>query len=281
MNESISTLLARSRLAFIGGGNMGRSLIGGLVVRGMDPAHIAVTDPVAEVRDGLANDFGVRTGVDATAILADADLVLLAVKPQVMREVCRSLAVAFPRDAIALSIAAGITTTQLDVWLGGDRAIVRAMPNTPALLGAGATGLHANARVDAAGRLLASAVLDTVGISVWIDEEKQMDVVTALSGSGPAYFFLLVEAMQAAAVELGLPAATAHALATQTCLGAGRMLSEGDEDASILRQRVTSPGGTTQAALESFSREDFAAIVARALVAATRRGAELSSLAGN
>ena len=281
MNDHTSLPIFHGNLVFIGGGNMGRSLIGGLVARGIDPARIAAVDPTAAVREGLINDFGIRAFATASAAMPDAALVLLAVKPQIMRTVCQTLAAELPDSAVAVSIAAGITTAQLDGWLGCERAIVRAMPNTPALLGAGATGLYANTRVSAKQRLLASVVLDAVGISVWLEDEAHMDVVTAVSGSGPAYFFLLVEAMQAAAVELGLPEAAARALAAQTCLGAGRMLVESDEDAATLRQRVTSPGGTTQAALDSLVGEEFEIIVARAVASAARRGAELSAQAGH
>lgn len=270
-----------SRFTFIGGGNMGRSLIGGLIARGIGAERITVVDPTAATREGLIHDFGIQATADATTVLPGSALVLLAVKPQVMREVCGGLASVFPADAVAVSIAAGITTGQLETWLGGNRAVVRAMPNTPALLGAGATGLCANARTTPAQRLLAGTALDAVGLSVWLEDEQQMDVVTALSGSGPAYFFLLVEALQAAAQAQGLPEAAARALAAQTCLGAGRMLVESGEAAADLRHRVTSPGGTTQAALESFQRDNFEAIVARAVAAAVQRGAELSRQAGN
>lgn len=281
MNDSTNSALSKGTLTFIGGGNMARSLIGGLVARGVAPESITVTDPIAATRDGLSSDFRVHASADAAQAMGSADLVLLAVKPQIMREVCQGLAPSFPANAVAVSIAAGITTAQLDAWLGGARAVVRAMPNTPALLGAGATGLYANVRTTTAQRLLAGLVLDAVGISVWLEDEALMDVVTALSGSGPAYFFLLAEALQTAAVEQGLPEAAARALAAQTCMGAGRMLVEADEDAASLRQRVTSPGGTTQAALESFTRDDFEAIVVRAVTAATRRGAELAAQAGS
>ncbi|MCX7555534.1 pyrroline-5-carboxylate reductase [Xanthomonadaceae bacterium JHOS43] len=273
--------LPTGTLAFIGGGNMGRSLIGGLIARGIPPERIAVTDPSADVRDGLVADFGIRANADAANTVRDAALVLLAVKPQVMRDVCQSLAPCLPAHAVAVSIAAGITSAQLDTWLGGGRAVVRAMPNTPALLGVGATGLYANSATHSDQRVLADAVMSAVGIGVWLDDETQMDTVTALSGSGPAYFFLLAEAMQAAAVAMGLPESAARALAAQTCLGAGRMLMESGEDAATLRRRVTSPGGTTQAALESFQRDEFAAIVERAIHAAKLRGAALSTQAGN
>lgn len=272
---------AKATLLFIGGGNMGRSLIGGLIARGTPPARIVAVDPSPTARDGLAAEFGIRTAQDAADALPEAALVMLAVKPQVMKPVCESLAGKFPSDAVAVSIAAGIRTEQLDAWLGGTRAVVRAMPNTPALLGAGATGLFANARVSAPQRALAERVLGAVGACVWIGQEAHMDLVTALSGSGPAYFFLLTEAMQAAAQRLGLPPDAARLLAAQTCLGAGRMLSESGEDAATLRQRVTSPGGTTQAALESFERDGFADLVARAIEAAALRGTELSAQAGS
>lgn len=279
MNNTLP--LPLGNLTFIGGGNMGRSLIGGLIARGITTERITVVDPSGTAREKLVADFGIQATHDANTAVQGAALVLLAVKPQVMRDVCQSLAPSYPANAVAVSIAAGITTAQLDAWLGGGRAVVRAMPNTPALLGAGATGLYANARTTPEQRRLADAVLGAVGICEWLDEERLVDVVTALSGSGPAYFFLLAEAMQAAAVELGLPEATARALAAHTCQGAGRMLAESGEEAATLRQRVTSPGGTTQAALESFAANGFPAIVARALEAATRRGAELSAQAGN
>lgn len=272
---------AKATLLFIGGGNMGRSLIGGLIARGTPPARIVAVDPSPTARDGLAAEFGIRTAQDAADALPEAALVMLAVKPQVMKPVCESLAGKFPSTAVAVSIAAGIRTEQLDAWLGGARAVVRAMPNTPALLGAGATGLFANARVSAPQHALAERVLGAVGTCVWIGQEAHMDLVTAMSGSGPAYFFLLTEAMQAAAQRLGLPPEAARLLAAQTCLGAGRMLSESGEDAATLRQRVTSPGGTTQAALESFARDGFADLVARAIEAAALRGTELSAQAGS
>lgn len=280
MNDTLTSLTAQGTLVFIGGGNMGRSLIGGLIARGIAPERIIVVDPSESTRDGLHADFGIRTSADASDVLQDAALVLLAVKPQLMRAVCQTLATKLPADAVAVSIAAGITVAQLDAWLGGARAVVRAMPNTPSLLGAGATGLYANDRTNSPQRMLASVVLDAVGITVWLDDEAHMDLVTALSGSGPAYIFLLAEAMQTAAVSLGLPEAAARALAAQTCLGAGRMLTEADEDATTLRERVTSPGGTTQAALGSLINDGFSAIVARAIKSAADRGAELSSQAG-
>ena len=231
-----------------------------------------------ELRSALAHDFGVAAHAQGVDAARDADVIVLAVKPQVMRLVCESLReCAQATQPLTVSIAAGIRIAQIDRWLGGAQAIVRAMPNTPALIGAGATGLHANARVSPAQRELAQSILGAAGTSEWIADEALMDTVTALSGSGPAYFFLLVEALEEAAVAQGLPRETARALAIQTCLGAGRMLRESGEAPATLRQRVTSPNGTTQAAIESFETSDLRAIVARAVAAATKRGQELSA----
>ena len=276
MNVSASN--TAQRIAFIGGGNMARSLIGGLIATGFAKDKIAVAEPNADLREKLANDFSIAAHASNIDAARDADVLVLAVKPQMMKTVCIGLRDGVQsRKPLVVSIAAGITIHQLDAWLGGDVAIVRCMPNTPALIGAGATGLCANERVTSEQRQLAQNILDAIGISRWIDDEKIMDTVTALSGSGPAYFFLLVEALEEAAVAQGMPRDIAHDLATQTCFGAGKMLAESDVDAAELRRRVTSPGGTTQAALESFSADDFNAIVARAIAAATKRGGELSA----
>jgi pyrroline-5-carboxylate reductase len=265
-------------VAFIGGGNMARSLIGGMVSRGTDPTGIHVAEPVDALRDALARDFGVQVHADATAAAASAGTWVFAVKPQVMRAVCTGLAdLARDTRPLSISIAAGITGTQLSAWLGGNAAVVRAMPNTPALLGAGVTGLHANAAVHADGRARAQALLATAGETVWIDDEALMDAVTAVSGSGPAYVFLLAEAMEDAARAQGLPADAARTLVTQTLLGAARMLTEAGEPPAGLRRRVTSPGGTTQAAIEAFEAGGLRALVADAIAAATLRGRELSA----
>lgn len=265
-------------VAFIGGGNMARSLIGGMIARGADPARVRVAEPVAAVREALAADFGVQTFATAAEAVDTATVWLLAVKPQVMRAVCAEvLDAARTTRPLAISIAAGLSSTQLSNWLGGDAAVVRAMPNTPSLIGAGMTGLFANTRVSAAQRDQAERLLDAVGPTVWIDDEVQMDAVTAVSGSGPAYVFLLSEALQAAGIRQGLPADTARKLANQTLLGAARMLTERDEPADQLRRNVTSPGGTTQAALEAFENGGLRELVDRAVEAATVRGRELSA----
>lgn len=265
-------------IAFIGGGNMSRSLIGGLVARGQPADTLRVAEPVPALREGLQRDFQVPGFDQAAAAAAGAGVWLLAVKPQVMREVCAELAgLAQERRPLVISIAAGITATQLDQWLGGGQAVVRAMPNTPALLGVGITGLYANDATDGGQRDRAAALLDAVGPTVWIDDESRMDAVTAVSGSGPAYVFLLAEAMQAAGVAQGLSTQAARALVQQTLLGAATMLTRLDEPADVLRARVTSPGGTTQAAIETFEAGGFRELVARAIAAATERGRQLSA----
>ena len=265
-------------IAFIGGGNMARSLIGGLVARGTPASAIRVAEPVAELRGALARDFGVHAVADNAEAVEGAGTWVLAVKPQVMRSVCEGLGeVARASRPLVVSIAAGITAAQLERWLGGGTAVVRTMPNTPALLGAGVTGLFANAHVDDAGRARAAVLLESAGRTVWIDDEARMDAVTAVSGSGPAYVFLLAEAMQAAAEAEGLPADAARTLVLQTILGAGRMLAESEESPMELRRRVTSPGGTTQAAIEAFEAGGFGHLVATAIHAATERGRQLSA----
>lgn len=269
-------------IAFIGGGNMARSLIGGAITAGLDAATLHVAEPVTALRQALTKDFNVRTYEIAEQAAAQADVWVLAVKPQVMRTVCAALsALTQQQRPLVISIAAGITIDQLQRWLsqpntGQSLPVVRAMPNTPALLGAGATGLHASAQVDERGRAIADTLLRSAGCTVWIDDEMQMDAVTALSGSGPAYVFLLAEAMQAAGIAEGLPADAARVLALQTVLGAARMLTESDADAAELRRRVTSPGGTTQAAIETLQAGGFEALVQRAIRAARVRGSELS-----
>ncbi|WP_240098122.1 pyrroline-5-carboxylate reductase [Thermomonas flagellata] len=268
-------------IAFVGGGNMARSLIGGLIARGHPAQALRVAEPVQALRDALQADFGVPVFADGPGAVADADLWVLAVKPQVLRAVCAQLAPqAQARRPLLVSIAAGVRSAAIDAWLGGGQRIVRAMPNTPAQLGAGATGLYAGPAVDPAARALAAQLLAAAGICVWVEDEAQIDAVTALSGSGPAYVFLLAEAMFAAGVAEGLPEASARALTVQTLLGAARMLAETGEDAAALRHRVTSPGGTTQAAIETFEAGGLRTLVAAAIHAARVRGEQLAAAAG-
>lgn len=265
-------------IAFIGGGNMARSLIGGLVARGTAVDAIRVVEPVPALRDALARDFGVAAFADAHEAVGDAAIWVLAVKPQVLRDVCEALAgIAQMHQPLIVSIAAGITSAQLERWLGGNIRVVRAMPNTPALLGAGVSGLYANARVDATGRKQAQSLLAAAGQTVWLQDEALIDAVTAVSGSGPAYVFLLAEAMIAAARIEGLPDDAAHTLVSQTILGAARMLCEGGVAPAELRRRVTSPGGTTQTAIQTFEAGGFGGLVASAIHAARQRGCQLSA----
>ena len=269
---------ASDSLAFIGGGNMARSLIGGLARRGVDTRTIRVAEPVAALREALVADFGVQAFERGGDAVAGAGLWLLAVKPQMMRAACEPLAAAAQAQRpLVVSIAADIPVARLQQWLGGGLPVVRCMPNTPALLGAGVTGLYAGEGVDAAQRARADELLSSAGATVWIDAEPLIDAVTAVSGSGPAYVFLLAEALEAAAVAEGLPAADARTLVVQTLLGAGRMLAEAGEAPAELRRRVTSPGGTTQAAIEAFQAGGFEALVARAVHAARERGAALAA----
>ncbi|MBI5040931.1 MAG: pyrroline-5-carboxylate reductase [Gammaproteobacteria bacterium] len=269
-------------ISFIGGGNMAHSLIGGLIADGWPAAHIHVTDTKPEPLAHLAERFGVATGSDNSAAASGADVVVLAVKPQVMHTVASEIAsAAQTRHPLIISIAAGIRSADLDRWLGGNNAIVRCMPNTPALVQSGATALFANTRVGDEQRDLAESILRAVGLTLWLNDEALMDAVTALSGSGPAYFFLIMEALQAAGVQLGLPEQTAQLLTLQTAFGAAKMALESNEDAATLRQRVTSPGGTTERALRVLDDGGLRELVARALTAARDRSRELADQLGN
>lgn len=261
---------------FVGGGNMGRALIGGLLRAGHPSSRIRVADAHGPSRDRCASEFGVETFDDNGEAAAGADAVVLAVKPQQMREAARGLAQAADGSALFVSIAAGITLGHLATWLGAQRAIVRCMPNTPALIGAGAAALCANARTSAAQRDLAGSLLESVGLAVWLEDEAQMDAVTALSGSGPAYVFLLLELLERAAGRLGLPAELARALAIETVAGAARLARESKDAPEALRHQVTSPGGTTERALAAFEAAGLAGIVEAALTAARDRSVELA-----
>ncbi len=266
------------RITFIGGGNMARSLIGGLVASGNDAGAIHVAEPDSDARAKLESEFGVSTHADNNDAARNADIVVLAVKPQVLPGVCEALGpVLAESHALVISIAAGIRTDQIERWLGHEAAIVRVMPNTPSLIGAGANGLFANARVDDEGRRRTQSILDASGICEWVGDESLMDTVTGISGSAPAYFFLMVEALEDAAAANGLDRESARRLAAQTCYGAGRMMMESGEAPAELRRRVTSPNGTTQAALDSFADDDLRSIVANAVNAARKRGGELAA----
>lgn len=262
------------KLGFIGGGNMARALISALLRQGMAPADIRVGEPWEAARTALQRDLGVTVSADNSAAAA-ADVVVLAVKPQELGRVLGAAQVTLQQHRpLLISIAAGIRLDALGQWCPGLHA-VRAMPNRPALLGAGATGLFAGAEVDAAGRAAAERVLGAAGSTVWVRSEAELDVVTALSGSGPAYFLLLAEQMAAAATALGLEPATAQQLAAQTLYGTG-LIAHHDPDLAAQRAAVTSKGGTTAAAIASFEQSAFGDMVQRALTAAARRSAELA-----
>lgn len=268
-------------LAFIGGGNMARSLIGGLINNGFAAQSIHVADHNTETLQNLSARYPVQTFTDNVAAIADADVVILAVKPQQLQKVSRELAGHWQQEKLLISIAAGIRLDDIGRWLGADKAaIVRAMPNTPSLVQAGATALCANDHVSSEQHELAESILRAVGVALWIRDEKQMDAVTALSGSGPAYFFLIMEAMQSAGMELGLPEDTARLLALETAFGAAKMALESNESACVLRQRVTSPGGTTERALDEFEQGDLRGLFKKALNAAAGRAGELADQLG-
>jgi pyrroline-5-carboxylate reductase len=273
--------MTSSTLAFIGAGNMAGSLINGLVSDGYDPSGIVAADPNAAQLAALARRTGVRTTSDNRAAVAGADVLILAVKPQALQAVARGIAPAVQAaQPLVISVAAGIREAALQDWLGGGVALIRTMPNTPAMIGAGATVLHAGPAVRPEQRDTAESILRAVGLTRWVDDEAQLDAVTALSGSGPAYLFLVMEAMEQAAVALGLPVDTARLLTLQTALGAARMAIESDEEPATLRRRVTSPGGTTERAIATFEEGGLRQLFAAALTAARDRSVELSDLLG-
>ncbi|KPU59202.1 pyrroline-5-carboxylate reductase [Pseudomonas fluorescens] len=271
--------MSKTRIAFIGAGNMAASLIGGLRAKGLEAAQIRASDPGEETRARVSAEHGIETFADNAQAIVGADVVVLAVKPQAMKAVCEALRPSLKPDQLVVSIAAGITCASMNNWLGA-QPIVRCMPNTPALVRQGASGLFATAEVSVEQRQQAQELLSAVGIALWLNEEQQLDAVTAVSGSGPAYFFLLIEAMTAAGVKLGLPADIAAQLTLQTALGAAHMAVSSDVDAAELRRRVTSPAGTTEAAIKSFQAGGFEALVETALGAAAHRSAEMAEQTG-
>ena len=271
--------MSHLRIAFIGAGNMAASLIGGLRAQGMSAAQICASEPGAEQRARISAEHGITVYESNQQAISGADLIVLAVKPQIMKAVCLALAPHLQANQLIVSIAAGISCASLNNWLG-PQPLVRCMPNTPALVRQGVSGLFANAQVSATQREQAEQVLSAVGMVLWLDNEAQIDAVTAVSGSGPAYFFLLIEAMSAAGVQLGLTPETATQLSIQTALGAARMAVSSDVDAGELR-RVTSPNGTTEAAIKTFQAGGFAALVENALTAAATRSVELANELGN
>lgn len=276
-------MLTNLTFGFVGGGNLATALIGGLIARGVPRASIRVADPYALARERLAQDQGVRAVPEPDAELAGCDVIILAVKPQQFREAAAQL---WPQlqtaggRALVISVAAGIRLQDMQRWLGGHARVVRSMPNTPALAGKGMTGMTAPAALSAEDRAVASAVAEAVGQCLWFDGDAQMDAVTALSGSGPAYVFYLIEAMEKAAVELGLTPAQGRQLATETFRGAAALAAQSSEPVATLRERVTSKGGTTHAALTVLEQHKVGDVFVQAVKAAAARGAEMGEAFG-
>jgi pyrroline-5-carboxylate reductase len=271
--------MTQETIAFIGGGNMATSLIAGLVADGQDPQRLIVSEPEKDKRDALSSRFGVRTTDDNAKAVRDADLAVLCIKPQMAAQVCRELTLAMEeRRPLVVSVMAGIREQSIQQWLGGSAPLVRAMPNTPAMIQAGAIVLHATPETSETQRDQAETILRAGGLTRWVDSEEQMDAVTALSGSGPAYFFLLMEILEQAGVDLGLDPENARLLTIQTALGAARMAMESDDSPGELRKRVTSPGGTTERALDVLAAGGVRALVTRAVSAACERSSELSRI---
>lgn len=267
------------KITFIGGGNMANALIGGLRKQGFSAAGIQVVEPYEEARQRLTDTFGIRCvpAIDAAAL--HCDVLVLAVKPQAMKEAVAPAAGQL-RHQLVISIAAGLRLQDIGRWLGGHTQLVRAMPNTPALIGAGITGLFADPSVDREGHETAEKILSAVGRTLWVEDEDLMDAVTAVSGSGPAYVFYFIEALQTAGSHLGLPEETARLLAIETFLGASRLAAASDEPVNVLRERVTSKGGTTAAALDTFASLRVNTSIGHGVVAAANRGRELSNEIG-
>jgi len=273
--------MSKETIAFIGGGNMAASLIAALVANGHDLQRLIVSDPDRPKLDALATGFGVRTTGDNAEAAGNADLVVLSVKPQLARQVCRELAPALgQRRPLFVSVMGGIREQSIREWLSGGTSLplVRAMTNTPVMIQSGATVLHATPETSPSQRNQAETVLRAGGLTRWVDRETQLDAVTALSGSGPAYFFLLMETLEQVGVALGLESENARLLTIQTALGAARMAMESDDSPRELRERVTSPGGTTERAMDILESGGIRTLVTQAVSAACERSEELSRI---
>lgn len=264
------------KIAIIGVGNMGASLLGGLCQHGFSANHIWITDPYQEKLSALQKTYHVNIAPDNHEAAANANVIILAVKPQIMHDVCKEIAASLTKNTLIISIAAGITLANLTSWLGNDVAIVRVMPNTAALIGASASALCANGKITKEQQQTATNILQAVGTAIWLDKESDIDTVTALSGSGPAYFYLMIESLENAACQLGLTKDIAHQLAVQTAYGAARMASEMQDDIITLRHKVTSPGGTTEKAIQVLEENNIRNIFLAALTAAKKRSQELA-----
>ncbi|MDP6163726.1 MAG: pyrroline-5-carboxylate reductase, partial [Candidatus Thioglobus sp.] len=262
-------------IGFIGAGNMAYALIKGLLSDGFDAKNINISDANPELLEKRNSELGVTTYSDNVSLLTNSDIVVFAVKPQVLSIVCHELKNKASSDQLFVSIVAGIKSNDINRWLGGDFALVRTMPNTPALFQSGVTGLYANERVNDNQKESVNLLLSSVGECFWVNEENLLDAITAISGSGPAYFFLMMQSMKQAAMALGLDEKTADALSIKTSLGASIMATNSGKDSRTLRAEVTSPNGTTQSAIETFQDQNFEGIVAAATRAAYDRAREL------
>lgn len=269
-----------TKIAFIGAGNMAKAIIGGLIAEGFSPNDLSASGPRLETLEKVGSDYGISISTDNASTAAKADVIVLSVKPQMLKEVALGLTSSLAHKPLIISLAAGITTDSINTWLGGEQAIVRCMPNTPSQVRVGASGLFANANVSDAQKSTTNAILGAVGIVQWVDDEALINPVTAVSGSGPAYFFLMMEAMIDAGVGLGLNRESATELTLQTALGAAILAKQSDVDVAELRRRVTSPKGTTEQAINSFENDQIRAIFARAMTACSNRAVELSEILG-
>ena len=267
------------QIGFIGGGNMTRCLAGGLLNNGWPKDKLTVSDPDAGQRQGVEDNLGITVFPDNNSVANDADILLLAVKPQVLPIVAKEVADAVQKKkSLVISIVAGVRTGDLQRWLGDGIALVRVMPNTPALVGSGASGMFAAKSVSNDYRDIAESILRTVGVTVWVADESLLDTVTAVSGSGPAYFFLMIEALEKAAMDNGLPSSTARLLALETAFGAAKMALESGEEPASLRKRVTSPGGTTERAIDILEKGGIQKLFNQAVRAAIERSRELAAI---
>jgi pyrroline-5-carboxylate reductase len=271
------------RIAVIGGGQMARALVGGWLARGAPAEQLAIADPVEAQRDWLARRFQkIALHSDNVSAASQSQVWVMAVKPQQLAEVATALApLAAQQHPLVISIAAGISASDLSRWLGGHASVVRAMPNRPALIGAGVTGLYASADLSPDHRAMTERLLEAVGSAVWVDSESDIDLVTAVSGSGPAYFFLLIELLEAAGIAQGLSAEVARKLAVGTAAGASALAKASGEEPAVLREQVTSKGGTTAAALAVFKEAGLEQIVMRAVQAAAERSREIATEFGS
>lgn len=274
--------LKDKKISFIGGGNMAQALISGLIGRGIKPTDITVADPSADIRDHLKSqkintvDPTANTETDNSQVaVKSADVIVLAIKPQVMSKVVADFSEVLDKQLV-ISVAAGLSTDSISNMLGGYKNIVRAMPNTPAMIQKGATGLYATSQISDDDKQLASSLMSASGLVSWVEDESQLHAVTAVSGSAPAYFFYMIESMIDAAVKQGLDRKQASALAMQTALGAAQMAITSDETPADLRRKVTSPNGTTEAAINSLQQNNFAQIIEKAMQACYDRSEEIS-----